>query len=95
MEISQSGIDVRYVILYPNEETVISRVRNRNNADFNDHDNINMDALTPEVLKSLHDAFSDHLSGYEAHVVNNTTETVDESVEIIQKMLAEKKFALR
>lgn len=85
LEIAKSGVDVRYIILRPDEQTTVSRVTNRQQNDYF--------PLNNDVVKNLWRSLSD-LGIYESHVVDTTAKTVDESVTIIQRMLLDDNFRI-
>jgi len=85
INLAKKGFDVRYIMLRPDEQTVVSRVMNREKNKFF--------PLTAEVVKNIWENFG-NLDIYESHVIDNGAQTVDESVAVIQKMLAERKFIL-
>ena len=73
----QSGFDVRYIILRPDEQTTISRAVSRKDDT----------ALTDvDAVKHMWQAFSD-LGAYESHVIDTTHQDIDETVALIQKRL--------
>lgn len=84
-EIARNGIDVRYIVLRPDEQTTVSHVKNRHQNEFF--------TFTCEVIKDLWHSFSD-LGIYKPHVIDTTALTIDESVALIQKMLAENAFKI-
>lgn len=78
IEVAEDGVDVRYIVLRPNEEITVSRATNREQrACF---------PLTHEDVKTLWRSLSD-LGKYESHAIDTTAQTVDESVMLIQKLL--------
>lgn len=85
IDIAETGIDVRYIVLRPDEQTTVLRATERKQREFF--------PLNSEVLRDLWKSFM-HLGKYEKHVLDTTGQTVDESAEVIQKMLFESKFRL-
>jgi cytidylate kinase len=85
IQISEEGIDVRYIVLRPSEQTTVLRVNNREQNEYF--------PLSDEVVKNLWRSFTD-LGKYESHVLDTTAQTVDESAAHIQKMLLEENFRL-
>jgi len=81
----QSGFDVRYIILRPDEQTTISRAVNREDDT----------ALTDvEAVKHMWQAFSD-LGAYESHIIDTTHQDINETVALLQKLLAENAMRLK
>jgi cytidylate kinase len=85
IQISEEGIDVRYIVLRPSEQTTVLRVNNREQNEYF--------PLSDEVVKNLWRSFTD-LGKYESHVLDTTAQTVVESAAHIQKMLLEENFRL-
>ena len=86
LDIAKKGIDVRYIVLRPNEQTTVSRVLSRKQqAVF---------PLSHETVKAMWRSFS-ALGEYETHAIDTTTQTTDESAAAIKKMLSEGAFRLR
>ena len=84
-KIAAKGVDVRYVILRPDEQATILRATEREQkADF---------PLSYEVIKNIWRSFSD-LGQYEANVVDTTDQTVEESIALIQERLQAGEFRL-
>lgn len=84
--IAKNGIDVRYVVLRPEEKVTIARATEREQKeDF---------PLNREVVSEVWQAFAD-LGAYEPHAVDTTGQTVEESVERIQTMLQKGSFQLK
>ena len=79
----KEGFDVRYVVLRPNELITVSRAAKR-------EQNINY-PLEPDFVKKVWRFFSD-LGDYESHALDNSTQTLDESILLIQKMLQDNIF---
>ena len=83
--LAQSGFDIRYIILRPDEQTTISRAVNRESDT----------ALTDiEAVKHMWQAFSD-LGLYESHAIDTTHQSINETVALIQKMLAENAMRIK
>jgi len=85
IKIAKNNVDVRYVVLRPNEETTVSRVAGRTQRDSF--------PLNIEIVKNLWSSFAD-LGIYESHTVDTTSQTIEESAAVIQKMLAENAFRI-
>ena len=84
-KISVTGIDVRYIILRPDEETTVSRATERQQREYF--------PLNAEIIKDLWASFSD-LGIYESHAIDTTAQTAEESVAVIQQMLADNAFRI-
>lgn len=85
LEIAQAGVDVRYVLLRPSEQATIARAAERQQrAAF---------PLTPEIVSEVWRSLSD-LGRYEAHAVDTTGQSIDESVLLIQGRLQEGAFRM-
>ena len=80
----QSGFDVRYIILRPDEQTTISRAVNRKD---------DTALIDVEAVKRMWQAFSD-LGIHESHIIDTTHQNINETVEMIKKMLAENAMRL-
>ena len=99
INIAKKGIDVRYINLRPGQQMTIERIINRKwqNANYENAEDFRQDSdyfpLTYEVVKDLWDSLAD-LGEYEPHVVDTTNQTVEESVAVIRKMLAEDAFRI-
>ena len=78
VEIAKSDVDVRYIILRPDEDTTIFRAANRQQREHF--------PLNSEIIKNVWNSFS-NLDKYEPHTLNTTGQTVEESTTIIQSML--------
>ena len=85
IDIAKKGIDVRYIILRPDEQTTVARALNRKQQSFF--------PLSHEIVKAIWHSFT-NLSVYETHAIDTTTQTIDESVAAIQKMLLEGAFRI-
>lgn len=79
-KIAEDGVDVRYIVLRPDEQTTILRATNREQRDYF--------PLNCEAVKAVWRSFCD-LGSYESNIIDTTGQTVDESVTLIQKMLLE------
>jgi len=78
-QLAQDGLDVRYIVLRPDEQTTILRGVNRKEGN----------ALTDiEAIKLMWQHFSD-LGEYESHAIDTTHQDVNKTVALIKKMLAE------
>ena len=85
MEIAKTGIDVRYIVLRPDQETTIKRATHRPQREFF--------PLNTDAVKNVWDSFT-NLGRYEAHVLDTTGQSASESVAIVNAMLLEHKFRL-
>ncbi len=85
IHLAEKGIDVRYIVLRPDEQTTIVRASERTQRDEF--------PLSRDVIANIWRSLS-NLGDYESNVVDTTAQTVDESVAYIQKMLREKAFRL-
>lgn len=86
IRIAEDGVDVRYIILRPDEQTTILRATEREQRDYF--------PLTHEVIKNTWLSFSD-LGIYESNAIDTTNQIVDESVMLIQKMLLEGAYRIK
>ena len=85
LKLANEGYDVRYVVLRPDEENTVFRAANREQrAEF---------PLDEEAVRKMWRMFSE-LGEYEENVVDNSNRTVSESVELIQKLLADGRFRI-
>lgn len=85
IKIAKKGVDVRYIVLRPDQETTVIRATERQQRDFF--------PLNIELIKDLWNSFTD-IDKYESHFLNTTGQTVDESVSVIHKMLLEGSFRI-
>jgi cytidylate kinase len=83
-KIAKSGIDVRYIILRPCEETTVSRFAER-------RDKFSLNA---EIVSDLWHNFA-NLSIYESNVIDTTGQTIEESVSLIKNMINEGCFRIK
>jgi hypothetical protein len=74
-----------YVILRPSQETAASRAFARGGPD---------DLVDPEPVAKVFEAFND-LGVFEAHVVDTTGQTVDETVEVVDQGIRAGRYVLR
>jgi len=79
-KIAEEGVDVRYIVLRPDEKATILRAANREQRDYF--------PLNSEIVKNVWLSLSD-LGIYESNAIDTTNQTVDESITLIQKMLLE------
>ena len=99
LKIAKKGVDVRYIVLRPDEETTVARVIKRQwqNVNYENAEDFRQESdyfpLTYEVVKDLWTSFTG-LGIYESHVVDTTGQTVEESAAVIQKTLAENAFRI-
>lgn len=85
IKLAEEGFDIRYIVLRPDEETTISRAFERTQRDYF--------PLNRDDIKNVWNSLSD-LGKYESNVVDTTTQTIDESVVYIQKMLQRNAFRI-
>jgi len=85
LKIAQKGADVRYIVLRPNEETTVSRITERTNKDCF--------PLNADVVKDIWHSFAD-LGIYEPNVIDTTSQTIEESAALIEKMINENSFRI-
>lgn len=83
IKLAEEGFDIRYIVLRPDEETTISRALERTQRDYF--------PLNRDDIKNVWNSLSD-LDKYESNVVDTTTQTIDESMVYIQKMLQANAF---
>jgi len=79
LKLAHDGFDVRYIILRPSQQTVISRAKEREQG---------VVSIDIDAVKQMWHAFSD-LGEYESHVIDTTNENLDETVVSIHKLLNE------
>ena len=85
VQLAQAGFDVRYIILRPDQETTIARAISRSGDT----------ALTDvEAVQSMWQAFG-NLGAYASHVLDTTQQNIDETVAVIQKILAQDKMKIK
>lgn len=85
IKLAEEGFDIRYIVLRPDEETTISRAFERTQRDYF--------PLNHDDIKNVWNSLSD-LGKYESNVVDTTTQTIDESMAYIQKMLQRNAFRI-
>lgn len=85
IKLAEEGFDIRYIVLRPDEETTISRAFERTQRDYF--------PLNRDDIKNVWNSLSD-LGKYESNVVDTTTQTIDESMAYIQKMLQRNAFRI-
>jgi len=85
LKIVRKDVDVRYVVLRPDEETTVLRAAERRQREFF--------PLNTDIVKDLWHSFTD-LGVYESNVIDTTGQTAEESAAVIQKMLAENAFRI-
>ncbi|MDR2006537.1 MAG: ATP-binding protein [Acidaminococcales bacterium] len=78
LKMAQDGFDVRYIILRPVEQTAVSRAVKRGGETLTD----------AETVRRMWRAFAD-LGPYEPHVIDTTTQSIDETALSIRKLLGE------
>jgi len=79
LKLAYDGFDVRYVILRPSQQTVISRAKEREKG---------VVSIDIDAVKQMWHAFSD-LGEYRSHAIDTTNQKLDETVVSIQKLLNE------
>ena len=82
---AKNGVDVRYIILRPDEETTVFRAAERQQREYF--------PLDAEIIKNVWGSFN-NLGEYESHVLDTTGQTVEESTGIIQDMLTRNKYRI-
>lgn len=85
LKIAESGIDVRYIILRPDEQTTVRRAMNRKQREEF--------PLNFEKIQNIWKSFLD-LDKYEENVIDTTDQTVDETVVFVKKHLQKDDFPL-
>jgi len=78
IKIAKKGVDVRYIILRPDEDTTVFRAAKRPQRE--------QFPLDAEIVKDVWSGFN-NLGKYESHVLDTTGQSIEESTEIIQTML--------
>ena len=76
--VAKSGIDVRYIILRPDEDTTVLRATKRQQREHF--------PLSTEIIKSVWGSFN-NLGEYEPYVLDTTGQTIEESTAAIQDIL--------
>lgn len=84
-KLTEEGIDVRYIVLRPDEQTTIMRAATR--------EKNKIVPLSPETVRNMWHSLSD-LGKYESHAIDTTAQTVEESVMLIRKMLSGDAFRI-
>lgn len=84
-KLAKKDVDVRYLILRPDEETTILRATQREQNDYF--------PLNIEIIKDLWNSMTG-LGKYESHVVDTTGQTAHESAIAIQEMLGGNAFRI-
>lgn len=74
IQAAENGFDVHYIILRASKEETLTRGRNRNKLD---------EAANLELIQTMWDQFN-QLGKFEAHVLDTTTQTIEESLEQIR-----------
>ena len=85
VDITKQGIDVRYIILRPDQGTTVARATQRQQRDFF--------PLNVVTIQDVWRSFT-NLGQYEAHVLDTTGQSIDESVVIIKEFLLNNQFRL-
>lgn len=85
LKLAQEGIDVRYIVLRPDEQTTIARALNRAQADDAE--------LSRDAVKTVWQSLS-NLGKYEQNAIDTTTQTLAETVAHLKKRLEENEFRL-
>lgn len=78
LKVVQGGFAVHYVVLRPDKQTTIERAGGRQAGALVD----------PEVVGNMWQQFA-HLGAYEAHAIDTTTHTINESVIQVRKYLTD------
>jgi len=85
LKMARKGIDVRYVVLRPSEETNVLRATERMQREFF--------PLNAEIVRDLWNSFAD-LGIYEPNAVDTTGQTAEDNAALISKMLNEGCFRI-
>jgi len=85
LETAQNGVDVRYIVLRPSEETAVLRATGREHKDFF--------PLNAQIVKDVWRNFTD-LGAYESNVIDTTGQAVAESTKLISNMINEGCFRI-
>lgn len=85
MNIAREGVDVRYIVLRPSEQTTVSRAADREQRPYF--------PLTADIVKGVWQSLT-NLGEYEPNVVDTTGLTIEESVVLIQKRLLAADFRI-
>lgn len=85
LKIAQKGVDVRYIILRPSEETTVSRENGRTHQDYF--------PLNAKIVRNLWHSFAD-LGIYKSNAIDTTDQTVEESAELIKNMINDDCFRI-
>lgn len=85
MDIAKEGVDVRYIILRPDEETTVMRAMARQQREFF--------PLSAEAIRDVWRSFTD-MGQYESHVLDTTDQSIQESAANIKGLLSENRFRL-
>ncbi|MGM1049057.1 MAG: AAA family ATPase [Bacillota bacterium] len=80
----QDGFDVRFVILRPNEQTTVARAAERQGPGA---------LVNAEVVGKMWNYFA-NLGRYESHVIDTTTQNIEESVTAIKKSIDDEAMRL-
>ena len=84
LALRQEGFEVHYIVLRPDEQTIVSRATGRN-------DEIAL--RDTDVVKEMWQAFSD-LGEYEAHAVDSSKQNINETALCIRQLLNDNKILL-
>ena len=85
-KVAESGVDVRYIVLRPDEQTTVRRAAERaKQADV---------PLEETVVRSMWQMMAS-LGAYESHAVNTAGQTPEESAAHLKKRLTDGDFRLR
>jgi len=79
LKLAQNGFDVRYVILRPSEQTTVLRATGREKG---------VVSIDIDAVKHMWQCFSD-LGLYESYVIDTTNQSIEETVDVVQKLLGE------
>jgi len=85
IKIARMGVDVRYIILRPDEETTIMRATQRQQREFF--------PLNVETIKNVCGSFAS-IGQYEAHTLDSTGQSIAKSVAVIKALLSKNHFCL-
>ena len=85
-KIAKNGIDVRYIILRPAEDSTVLRAAKRQQRE--------QFPLDTEIIRNVWNSFN-NLGEYESHVLDTTGQTIVESTAIIQNKLLGDEYRIK
>ncbi|MBO0452872.1 AAA family ATPase [Candidatus Enterococcus murrayae] len=81
---AKDGFDVHYIILRASKEETLTRGRNRNKLD---------EATNLELIQTMWDQFN-QLGEFEAHVLDTTTQTIEQSLDQVRQCIQDHSMRL-